>query len=166
VVGKSGGAECGSVGSLVCPSCGAENPPASRFCGDCGIELSGNGSAQHPPSSSPSTPGIQLTASETDPPALIDGESKTVTALFAAIKGSKELIAVLDPEEGRAIVDPALRLMIDAVHRYGGYIVQSTGDGIFALFGAPIAHEDHPQRALYAALRIQEELRRYATRLR
>jgi class 3 adenylate cyclase/tetratricopeptide (TPR) repeat protein len=72
----------------------------------------------------------------------------------------------LDPEEARAIVDPALKLMIDAVHHYDGYIVQSTGDGIFALFGAPLAHEDHPQRALYAALRIQEELRRYSERLR
>ena len=68
----------------------------------------------------------------------------------------------LDPEEARAIIDPALKLMIDAVHRYDGYVVQSTGDGIFALFGAPVAHEDHPQRALYAALRMQEELRRYA----
>jgi len=72
----------------------------------------------------------------------------------------------LDPEEARAIVDPALRLMIDAAHRYDGYIVQSTGDGIFALFGAPVAHEDHPQRALYAALRLQEELRRHSDRLR
>jgi class 3 adenylate cyclase len=78
-----------------------------------------------------------------------------VTALFADIKGSMELMEDLDPEEARAIVDPALRLMIDAVHRYDGYIVQSTGDGIFALFGAPVAHEDHPQRALYAALRMQ-----------
>jgi class 3 adenylate cyclase/tetratricopeptide (TPR) repeat protein len=75
-------------------------------------------------------------------------------------------MADLDPEEARAIIDPALKLMIDAVHRYDGYIVQSTGDGIFALFGAPVAHEDHPQRALYAALRMQEELRRYAGRLR
>ena len=95
-----------------------------------------------------------------------EGERKTVTALFADIKGSTELMADLDPEQARAIIDPALRLMIDAVHRYDGYIVQSTGDGIFALFGAPVAHEDHPQRALYAALRMQEELRRYAGRLR
>ena len=95
-----------------------------------------------------------------------DGERKTVTALFADIKGSMELMEDLDPEEARAIVDPALRLMIDAVHRYDGYIVQSTGDGIFALFGAPVAHEDHPQRALYAALRMQEELRRYSANLR
>ncbi len=95
-----------------------------------------------------------------------DGERKTVTALFADIKGSTELEQDLDPEEARAIVDPALKLMIDAVHRYDGYVVQSTGDGIFAMFGAPLAHEDHPQRALYAALRMQEELRRYAATLR
>jgi class 3 adenylate cyclase len=67
----------------------------------------------------------------------------------------------LDPEEARAIVEPALRIMVDAVRRYEGYVVQSSGDGIFALFGAPMAHEDHPQRALYAALRMQEELKRY-----
>ncbi|HKN12379.1 MAG TPA: adenylate/guanylate cyclase domain-containing protein, partial [Candidatus Binatus sp.] len=96
----------------------------------------------------------------------LDGERKTVTALFADIKGSTELEQDLDPEEARAIVDPALKLMIDAVHRYDGYIVQSTGDGIFALFGAPVAHEDHPQRALYAALRMQEELKKYSARLR
>jgi class 3 adenylate cyclase/tetratricopeptide (TPR) repeat protein len=89
-----------------------------------------------------------------------------VTALFADIKGSMELMEDLDPEEARAIVDPALKLMIDAVHHYGGYVVQSTGDGIFALFGAPVAHEDHPQRALYAALRLQEEMQRYSGQLR
>ena len=77
-----------------------------------------------------------------------------------------ELMEDLDPEEARAIIDPALKLMIDAAHRYDGYVVQSTGDGIFALFGAPVAHEDHPQRALYAALRMQEEIKRFAERLR
>jgi class 3 adenylate cyclase len=75
---------------------------------------------------------------------LPEGERKTVTALFADIKGSTELIRDLDPEEARALVDPVLRLMIEAVHRYDGYVAQSTGDGIFALFGAPLAHEDHP----------------------
>src|SRR6202040_587185 len=95
-----------------------------------------------------------------------DGERKTVTALFADIKGSMDLIEDLDPEEARAIVDPALKLMIDAAHRYDGYIVQSTGDGIFAIFGAPVAHEDHPQRALHAALRMQEDVKRYAEKLR
>ena len=97
---------------------------------------------------------------------MIDGERKTVSALFADIKGSTELEQDLDPEEARAIIDPALKLMIDAVRRYEGCIVQSTGDGIFALFGAPVAHEDHPQRALYAALRMQQELKSYSTRLR
>ena len=91
-----------------------------------------------------------------------DGERKTITALFADLKGSTALIEGLDPEEARAIIDPALQLMMDAVHRYEGYVAQALGDGIFALFGAPIAHEDHPQRALYAALRMQEEMRRYA----
>src|SRR5260370_7128249 len=71
----------------------------------------------------------------------------------------------LEPEEARAVIDPALKLMIDAAHRYDGYVVQSTGDGIFALFGAPLAHEDHPQRALYAALRLQEELKRYSAKV-
>src|SRR5713226_6220625 len=95
-----------------------------------------------------------------------DGERKNVTALFADIKGSMELMEHLDPEEARAIIDPALQLMVAAVHRYDGYLVQSTGDGIFALFGAPVAHEDHPQRALYGAVRMQEEVKRYAEKLR
>ena len=114
---------------------------------------------------SSSEAGIRLLAEQTAAD-VMDGERKTVTALFADIKGSMELLEDLDPEEARAIVDPALKLMINAVHRYGGYIVQSTGDGIFALFGAPVAHEDHPQRALYAAVRLQEEMRRYSARLR
>jgi hypothetical protein len=77
-----------------------------------------------------------------------NGERKTISALFADLKGSTALIEGLDPEEARAIIDPALQLMMDAVHRYDGYVAQALGDGIFALFGAPIAHEDHPQRAL------------------
>ena len=89
-----------------------------------------------------------------------------VTALFVDIIGSTELGQDLDPEEARAIIDPALGLMIDAVRRYDGYVVQSTGDGIFALFGAPVAREDHPQRTLYTAMRMQDEIRRYSTRLR
>jgi class 3 adenylate cyclase len=95
-----------------------------------------------------------------------DGERKTITALFADLKGSTALIEGLDPEEARAIIDPALQLMMDAVHRYDGYVAQALGDGIFALFGAPIAHEDHPQRALYAALMMQEQMRRYSDQSR
>src|SRR5215471_14794475 len=95
-----------------------------------------------------------------------DGERKTITALFADLKGSTALIEGLDPEEARSIIDPALQVMMDAVHRYEGYVAQALGDGIFALFGAPLAHEDHPQRALYAALRMQEEMRRYGDQVR
>src|SRR5713101_8179565 len=95
-----------------------------------------------------------------------EGERKTITALFADMAGFTALAHDLDPEDTRRIIDPVLKLMMDAVHRYEGYVAQSLGDGIFALFGAPIAHEDHPQRALYAALRMQEEMRRYADRIR
>src|SRR5262249_50673031 len=95
-----------------------------------------------------------------------DGERKTITALFADIQDSTALIEALDPEAARAIIDPALQLMMDAVHRYEGFVVQPTGDGIFALFGAPLAHEDHPQRALLAALLMQQESKRYAEQLR
>ncbi len=115
----------------------------------------------------PSAPSVRIASEQvvTDS-TVLEGERKTVTALFADIKGSTELMEDLDPEEARALIDPALRLMIDAAHRYDGYVVQSTGDGIFALFGAPVAHEDHPQRALYAALRLQEDLETYSARLR
>src|SRR4029450_1046698 len=95
-----------------------------------------------------------------------EGERKTITALFADIKGSMALMEDLDPEDARAIIDPVLALMMDAVHRYEGYVAQSTGDGIFAFFGAPIAHEDHPQRALYAALGMQGDMKRSAEQLR
>ncbi|MBI3798433.1 MAG: AAA family ATPase [Deltaproteobacteria bacterium] len=95
-----------------------------------------------------------------------DGERKTITALFADIKGSMALMETLDPEDARSLIDPVLTMMMDAVHRYEGYVVQSTGDGIFAFFGAPLAHEDHPQRALYAALRMQEDIGKYADTLR
>src|SRR4029453_3181456 len=95
-----------------------------------------------------------------------EGGRKTITALFADLKGSTALIEGLDPEEARAIIDPALQLMMDAVHQYDGYVAQTMGDGILALFGAPIAHEDHPQRALYAALHMQEASKRSAEQFR
>jgi class 3 adenylate cyclase len=118
------------------------------------------------PAAKLTVPEIHVTPGQPDASATPEGERKMVTALFADIKGSMELMEDLDPEEARAIIDPALKLMIEAVRRYDGYIVQSTGDGIFALFGAPLAHEDHPQRALFAALRMQDEMRRYASQLR
>jgi len=160
--GKKFCAECGSPVPNRCSKCGSENASGAKFCADCGVSLDAAAPASTPVEAA--TPSVRVTPS--DEASALEGECKTVTALFADIKGSTELEQDLDPEEARAIVDPALKLMIDAVRRYDGYIVQSTGDGIFALFGAPVAHEDHPQRALYAALRMQEELKRYSARLR
>src|SRR5262249_43005372 len=146
--------QCTTPLALVCPNCHFENPPGFKFCGQCTAAVGSDSINQ--PSSNPAT-----TIRETDGSSILDGERKTVPALFADIKGSMELMEDLDPEDARAIVDPALSLMIDAVHRYGGFVVQSTGDGIFALFGAPLAHEDYPQRALYSALRMHEAMRHY-----
>src|SRR5215471_14322497 len=155
---------CGARLELICSACTTANGVDANFCKKCGTSLaagtevpSETGQRAKPFDTSPTgEPAIRLIAPQSD---VIDGERKTVTALFADIRGSTELAQDLDPEETRAIIDPALKLMIDAVRRYDGYVVQSTGDGIFALFGAPFAHEDHPQRALYAALRMQDEIR-------
>jgi len=155
-------ATCGAPLVVTCPKCGATNQPEERFCCECGTAIG----ASVPPAPSSAQPSLLQLSDAIPATEVIDGERKTVTALFVDIKGSMELIEDLDPEEARTIIDPALKLMIDAVRRYDGYVVQSTGDGIFALFGAPVAHEDHPQRALYAALRLQEQLSRYSGQLR
>src|SRR5690242_9243636 len=157
---------CAAPVPLACPSCGASNRPSANFCIQCAAALRAVSVAE---GSSRAARSYKDTIARGAPPESFDvrnGERKTVTALFADIKGSTELTRDLDPEEARAIVDPVLHLMMEAVHRYGGYVAQSTGDGIFALFGAPVAHEDHPQRALHAALAMREELRRHAGRLR
>ena len=155
--------ECGESFKGRCPKCGLANPANAKFCQECCSSLGEATEAKK--TVGDDTTDIRI-SSQHSVGEIPEGERKTVTALFADIKGSTELEKDLDPEEARAIVDPALKLMIDAVRRYDGYVVQSTGDGIFALFGAPLAHEDHPQRALYAALRMQEDLRRYAGKLR
>ncbi len=94
----------------------------------------------------------------------LEGERKQVTVLFADVKGSMELLADRDPEEARKVLDPVLEHMMEAVHRYEGTVNQVMGDGIMALFGAPLAHEDHAVRACYAALRMQEAIRRIPRR--
>ena len=151
---------CGNCGAPLanrCQKCDAENPPGKRFCGDCGAPLAANAptTPTKPLATTLTETEIRVATERVDAPPLAEGERKAVTALFADIKGSIELMEDLDPEDARRVVDPALRLMIDAAHRYDGYVVQSSGDGIFALFGAPVAHEDHPQRALLTALRMQ-----------
>ncbi len=158
--------QCAAPLKRTCEKCGFQNPPEARFCAQCAAALVGEQVGQRPmPPVLSSRSSIRVGPENREPPPG-DGERKTVTALFADIKGSTELEQSLDPEEARAIVDPVLHLMMEAVHRYGGYIAQSTGDGIFALFGAPAADEDHPQRALHAALAMQQQLRRHAEELK
>jgi len=96
----------------------------------------------------------------------LEGERKLVTVLFADIKSSMELLAARDPEDARRLLDAVLERMIEAVHRYEGTVNHVLGDGIMALFGAPVAHEDHAVRACYAALRMQESIRRYSAEIR
>ena len=141
------------------------------WAGDGGassIQNSAPAQSQPPASYTPQHLAERIRAEQTamESRGAADGERKTITAPLADLKGSTALIEGLDPEDARAIIDPALQLMMAAVHRYDGYVAQALGDGIFALFGAPIAHEDHPQRALYAALRMQEEMRGYSDQLR
>src|SRR5215813_1529285 len=179
--------ECGNRLPRTCPACGHEVSPIAKFCSDCGEPLLRQSqvhslkstvedisdarrqpSAPSPVSYTPEHLAERIRAEQAAMATrgAPDGERKTITALFADIKGSMSLIEDIDPEEARSLIDPVLKLMMDAVHRYEGYVVQSTGDGIFALFGAPLAHEDHPQRALYTALRMQEEGKQHAEKLR
>ncbi|MFQ5479520.1 MAG: adenylate/guanylate cyclase domain-containing protein, partial [Candidatus Binatia bacterium] len=148
-----------------CSSCGAELRPTARFCDECSQPATACFAAFQQRDPSDYTPK-HLADKILDFRDSVEGERKMVTALFADIKGSMELMEDLDPEEARRVIDPALQLMMDGVHRYEGYVAQSAGDGIFAMFGAPIAHEDHAQRALYAALLMQDSMARYSEKLR
>ena len=139
--------ECGAGLAIACRRCGQALTAGKKFCGACGAAAAAPDEGRGP----------MLTSR-----AAIEGERKQVTILFADLKGSLELIADMDPEEVRGILDPVLEIMMDAVHQYEGTVNQVMGDGIMALFGAPIAHEDHSARGCYAALRMQERIRKYA----
>src|SRR5215472_17220391 len=116
--------ECGSALPLKCIACGTPHAGGEKFCGECGAALVDTAPASAPAATAanPGALGIRVKAEQSDDPTLLEGERKTVTALFADIKGSMVLMEDLDPEEARAIVDPALKLMVDAVRHYGGYI--------------------------------------------
>jgi len=152
--------ECGARLAMACTSCGASNPPGQKFCGECGAGLGSQAVATSasPESYTPRHLAERILTSK----AALEGERKQVTVLFADLKGSMELLADRDPEQGRQILDPVLERMMEAVHRYEGTVNQVMGDGIMALFGAPLAHEDHAVRACYAALRMQDAVKRYA----
>ena len=157
--------ECGSrLEAAACPGCGTVNRLDAKFCKKCGQPVAvmppAATAAKFPPPAS-YTPKHLAEKILTSKSAL-EGERKLVTVLFADLKGSMELLADHDPEEARKILDPVLERMMEAVHRYEGTVNQVMGDGIMALFGAPVAHEDHAVRACYAALRMQDSVKRYA----
>src|SRR5882724_6645468 len=179
---------------MICPQCQYENLPDSIFCEQCGVPLEAVCSHCGEPSRRGATfcriCGQTISQTATVAPARVpgvpspdsyvpkhlaekilasrqslEGERKQVTVLFADIRDSMKLIENRDPEEAQKIIDPTLHLMMDAVHRFEGTVNQVLGDGIMALFGAPLAHEDHALRACYAALSMQEEMRRHRERL-
>jgi len=156
--------ECAAPLARTCANYGRPLSPAAKFCAACG----------HPaPASIAASPAQRFPSPESYTPkhlaekilisrSALEGERKQVTVLFADLKGSMELLADRDPEEARNLLDPVLQHMMDAVHRYEGTVNQVMGDGIMALFGAPLAHEDHAVRACYAALRMQQLVKRHA----
>jgi class 3 adenylate cyclase/tetratricopeptide (TPR) repeat protein len=155
--------ECGGRLAARCPSCGTVSPPGQKFCGECGSAIAEDAARFGSPQTyTPRHLAERILTSKT----AVEGERKQVTVLFADMKGSTELLADRDPEEARKILDPVLERMMEAVHRYEGTVNQVMGDGIMALFGAPLAHEDHAVRACYAALRMHEAIRRYADEVR
>jgi len=153
--------KCGTGLTLACAKCNTELPAGAAFCFACGQPVTAAPSRQRFTAPDAYTPKHLAEKILTSKSAL-EGERKHVTVLFADLKGSMELLADRDPEEARKILDPVLAHMMDAVHRYEGTVNQVMGDGIMALFGAPIAHEDHAVRACYAALGMQESVNRYA----
>ncbi len=153
--------ECATPLALRCANCGTQLPAGAKFCFECATPISASGSSPRLASPEAYTPK-HLAERIINSKTALEGERKQVTVLFADLKGSMELLADRDPEDARRILDPVLELMMQAVHRYEGTVNQVMGDGIMALFGAPLAHEDHAVRACYAALRMQDAVRRYA----
>src|SRR5436190_433277 len=167
---NAGGARfCGECGAsltreVTCSSCGHANPAGQTFCNGCGgrLDESARSAARDRRAYTPKHLVEKILASRT----ALEGERKQVTVLFADVKGSMDLAEQVDPEVFHRVMERFAALLADGVHRFEGTVSQFTGDGVIALFGAPIAHEDHAQRACYAALHLSEELRRYAEELK
>jgi class 3 adenylate cyclase/tetratricopeptide (TPR) repeat protein len=157
--------ECAAPLARTCSNCGTQLSPTAKFCPECAHPVAGGPAEPRfasPESYTPKHLAEKILTSK----AALEGERKQVTVLFADLKGSMELLADRDPEEARKLLDPVLEHMMEAVHRYEGTVNQVMGDGIMALFGAPLAHEDHAVRACYAALRMQESVKKYAEEVR
>jgi class 3 adenylate cyclase/tetratricopeptide (TPR) repeat protein len=160
--------ECAAPLAKTCANCGHQLSPSAKFCPECAHPTATSASLQtigrdqspfgSPDTYTPNHLARRILASK----AALEGERKQVTVLFADLKGSMELLVDRDPEEARQLLDPVLEHMMEAVHHYEGTVSQAMGDGIVALFGAPLAHEDHAVRACYAALRMQERVKHHA----
>ena len=158
--------ECATPLARICQNCGTQLSATAKFCPECAHPVAAGAVTQgkfgSPESYTPKHLAEKILTSKS----ALEGERKQVTVLFADLKGSMELLADRDPEEARKLLDPVLERMMEAVHRYEGTVNQVMGDGIMALFGAPVACEDHAIRACYAALRMQETVKRYADSVR
>src|SRR3954463_8332213 len=152
--------ECSAPLAQTCADCGAQMSPKAKFCSECGRPSKAVTASRFasPKSYTPQHLADKILITRE----ALEGERKQVTVLFADIKGSMEIFADRDPEDVQNLLDPVLERMIEAVHHYEGTVNRVMGDGIMALFGAPLAHEDHAVRACYAALRMQETVTRYA----
>ena len=149
--------ECGEGMAVQCPRCGAEIPAGVKFCNQCGAstsEAAEDRPERDPRSYTPKHLADKILQSKS----ALEGERKQLTVLFADVRGSVELSQAVDPEDWHRILDSFFQVLADGVHRFEGTVNQYTGDGIMALFGAPIAHEDHAQRACYAALALRDDL--------
>lgn len=158
--------KCGAKLSLTCPYCGAETLTEDVFCGDCGHNLRVSKEDprldfDQPQSYTPRHLADKILNTRT----AIEGERKLVTVLFADVANYTALSERLDPEEVHQIMDGCFRILMDEIHRYEGTTNQFTGDGVMALFGAPVAHEDHASRACHASLSIQRAMGEYGERV-
>jgi class 3 adenylate cyclase len=158
--------ECGVPQARRCASCGTVLPDAAKFCLECGQPIPAAGPAPAPATAPQTSTPRHLAEKILAGREGLEGERKQVTVLFADIVGSTALIEGRDPEEAQRMLDGAIKVMMEAVHRYEGTVSRLMGDGLMALFGAPVAHEDHGVRACYAALAMQEGMTRYAEQAR
>jgi class 3 adenylate cyclase/tetratricopeptide (TPR) repeat protein len=158
--------ECGAPIEFHCPKCGVITPATGKFCMKCGHDLTEAKAAppidySHPQSYTPKFLADKILTTRS----ALEGERKLVTVLFADVANYTSISEKLDPEEVHQIMDGCFKLLMDEIHRYEGTIDKFTGDGVMALFGAPVAHEDHAQRACYAALAIQRTIEEYGEKV-
>ena len=159
--------KCSAKLSRECPYCKSENPPENNFCDECGHELEKPKEAlpidyNQPHSYTPKHLADMILNNRS----AIEGERKLVTVLFADVANYTSIAEKLDPEEIHGIMDGCFKILMDEIHKYEGTINQFTGDGVMALFGAPVAHEDHAQRACHAALSSQNAMAAYREKIK